>query len=96
MNQILTDFNVASNKATRIKTATDNLNSSSSVNQDKSTKMLGNASAHKAIAATKHSAQKISQVVNSASQHLRSVAKDFEAADQEISQKLFEAAGWRR
>lgn len=89
---IKSDLGTASQKATALKNATDQLIQSASVAQDSQTTVAGNAKAQEAIIMCQQSATKIAQTIHAASGNIQSVAKDFEAMDNELS-KSFNLGG---
>lgn len=86
---IQSDFAGASQKATALKGATDKLIQSSSITKDTQTTVTGNTNAQEAITTAQETAKKIAQAVFQASSNLQSVAKDFEAMDQNVANTMF-------
>lgn len=85
---IQSDMGTASQKATALKDATDQLIQQSSVSTDNQTTVAGNAKAQEAITKAQQTATKIAQAIHTASGNIQSVAKDFEAMDNELSRSF--------
>lgn len=85
---IKSNLGSASQKATALKNATDQLVQQSSVSTDSQTTVAGNTNAKEAITKAQQTATKIAQAIHTASGNIQSVAKDFEAMDNELSRSF--------
>jgi type VII secretion effector (TIGR04197 family) len=90
---IQSDLAGASQKATALKNATDKLIQSSSVLEDTQTTVAGNTNAQEVIKLAQETATQIAQAVFFASSNLQSVAKDFEAMDENVANTMFNSLG---
>jgi type VII secretion effector (TIGR04197 family) len=90
---IQSDLAGASQKATALKNATDTLIQSSSVSEDTQTTVAGNTNAQEVIKLAQETATQIAQAVFFASSNLQSVAKDFEAMDENVANTMFNSLG---
>jgi type VII secretion effector (TIGR04197 family) len=90
---IQSDLAGASQKATALKNATDKLIQSSSVSEDTQTTVAGNTNAQEVIKLAQETATQIAQAVFFASSNLQSVAKDFEAMDENVANTMFNSLG---
>ncbi|MGM0214060.1 TIGR04197 family type VII secretion effector [Enterococcus sp. AZ109] len=82
MAGISSDIGQAQQKATALRSASETLSTSASVNKDTQTTVVGNTTAHAAIDSLSSAAQKVAGAVNSASGNIQSVAQNFQAIDQ--------------
>ncbi|MGM0216297.1 TIGR04197 family type VII secretion effector [Enterococcus sp. AZ109] len=82
MAGISSDIGQAQQKATALRSASETLSTSASVNKDTQTTVIGNQSAHEAIDSLSSAAQRVASAVNSASGSIQSVAQNFQAIDQ--------------
>ncbi|WP_088840419.1 TIGR04197 family type VII secretion effector [Listeria sp. ILCC797] len=85
---IQTDGNVAKEKATALKNATDNLVQTLTIEQDNQTTVSGNSDAHEATKKAQDTAKKIAEAIMKASSDIQSVSQEFEALDAQIIQTL--------
>ncbi|WP_088825237.1 MULTISPECIES: TIGR04197 family type VII secretion effector [Listeria] len=85
---IQTDGNVAKEKATALKNATDNLVQTLTIEQDNQTTVSGNSDAHEATKKAQDTAKQIAEAIMKASSDIQSVSQEFEALDAQIIQTL--------
>lgn len=90
---IKSDFNGAQLKATALQQATATILQATSVTKDTQTTVSGNANAQEAMTAAQETAKQIAAAIALASTNIQSVAKDFEALDQRMSQKMRSSIG---
>lgn len=90
---IKSDFGGAQSKATALKNATDSILQSASLTNDTQTTVNGNTNAQEAITAAQETAKQIAAAISLASANIQSVAEDFEALDQSISQTMRASIG---
>ena len=79
---VKSDLSVSRQRASALKRSGEKLTSSGPVTIDLQTTVSGNESAQKTVKLTINVAKKITEVVNSSSSNINSVAKNFEAVDQ--------------
>lgn len=90
---IKSDFGGASQKTTALKNATDSILQSASSTNDTQTTVSGNTSAQEAITTVQETAKQIAVAISLASANIQSVAENFEALDQSISQTMRSSIG---
>ncbi|MGX7420054.1 TIGR04197 family type VII secretion effector [Carnobacterium gallinarum] len=93
MEKIKSDLTEASQKATGLKNTTDNLKQISTIETDWQTTIVGNQEAQEKIQLAQETAKQIASAIMLGSMNLQSVAKDFEALDQLVSQTEFQRMG---
>ncbi|GGC77778.1 TIGR04197 family type VII secretion effector [Enterococcus wangshanyuanii] len=86
MSNIKSDSGVAQAIATSIASSLGSLNQGSSITKDTQTTVSGNSNAQQAITQMTTFNTSLVQAVTQASNNIRSVAAEFEAVDQKISQ----------
>lgn len=90
---IKSDLGGAQLKATALKNATDSILQSTSPTNDSQTTVRGNTNAQEAITVAQETAKQIAAAISLASANIQSVAKNFEALDQSISQTMRSSIG---
>jgi len=83
------DLNLATTRASALKSAANTLQQSRTVDKDHKTTVNGNRKASEVIDTAHQTAQAIANSVNQASSQLQTVASKFEADDQQASRTLF-------
>ncbi len=86
---IKSDLKEAQTYATAFHNVADSLLEQKPVTHDTQTTLAGNTNAQDAFQQAITTAKEISTIVNDAGVHLHSVAKDFEAFDQEVKISFF-------
>ncbi|WP_034559985.1 TIGR04197 family type VII secretion effector [Carnobacterium gallinarum] len=88
MEQLKSDLGGASQKATALKNATNTLIQPVVITEDTQTTVTGNTNKQAAIKSAQDKAKQIANAVVKASSNIQSVAKEFEALDEQIGQNL--------
>ncbi|WP_413509240.1 TIGR04197 family type VII secretion effector [Carnobacterium maltaromaticum] len=88
MEQLKSDLSGASQKATAIKNAINTLIQPVVIADDAKTTVTGNTNGQLSIKSAQDKAKQIANAVVKASNNIQSVAKEFEALDEQIGQNL--------
>ncbi|MGX7417425.1 TIGR04197 family type VII secretion effector [Carnobacterium gallinarum] len=86
MEQLKSDLGGASQKATALKNATNTLIQPVVITEDTQTTVTGNTNGQVAIKSAQDKAKQIANAVVKASSNIQSIAKEFEALDEQIGQ----------
>ena len=82
MKEIKSDILIAQQLGAALKTGAEALISIAGAYKDEQTKLLGNDSAHHAIALSQNKAKVISAAIQSVCTNIQSVAEEFQASDE--------------
>lgn len=88
MKQIKSDILIAQQLGTALKTGAEALISIADAYKDEQTKLLGNDSAHHAIALSQNKAKDISAAIQSVCVNIQTVAERFQAIDEASASKF--------
>lgn len=90
---IKSDLTGASQKATVLKNATEQLLQTATVTSDTQTTITGNTNAQEAIQSAQNLSKLIAESVSVASQNIQSLAKEFEAFDKQAEIEFSQSIG---